>query len=127
MDLVNERRERLGAETCDVERIFTEREKQELAGQSFRGQLDRVDFARADLRCARFASASLSGCDFSDADLRGAHFLACDIRDARFGGAAFGDNRFDETLLSRVQGAEGLRETIERAGGFFTPDGSSDR
>jgi len=127
MSVVDECLRRVEAGSPGAERIFTELEKQGLAGLSFRGELDRVDFARADLRRARFTTASLSGCDFSGADLRGAHFLACDIRDARFEGAAFGENRFDESLLSRAQGVESVRESIERAGGFFMPDGSSDR
>ena len=127
MNSVDECSDRIEATQRGAERIFTEPEKRELAGLSFRGELDRVDFARADLRRARFASASLSGCDFSGADLRGTHFLACDIRDARFEGAAFGDNRFDESLLSRVEGVDGVRDIIERSGGFFVPEGSSDR
>jgi uncharacterized protein YjbI with pentapeptide repeats len=111
--------------TRNIERVFTDAEKRNLRGQSFRGDLDRVDFAMADLREASFESASLTECDFRGADLRGATFVACDLRQASFDGAEFGNNRFDRTLLAGVVGVGDARQEIERAGGVFTPACSS--
>src|SRR5260370_22275591 len=85
--------------------VFTYQEKQQLAGMEVSGlEMDRVDFAGANLRWARFEGVSLYGCDFSGADLREAKFIRCDLRMANFSGATFGQTSFDNSWMIGVRG-----------------------
>jgi uncharacterized protein YjbI with pentapeptide repeats len=107
-------------------RIFTEAEKRELAGRSFRDlALDGVDFAGADLRGAVFERVSLRGCDFRRADLRGAELLDCDLGGARFDEAVLGDNRFHGSRLVEITGLtdEQLDYVCRRGGGTVARQG----
>jgi uncharacterized protein YjbI with pentapeptide repeats len=89
-------------------RVFSDKEKQELADQVFiESSLDLVDLVSADLRGARFRSVSLRGADLRGADLRGAQFVDCDMREACLRDVRLGDNRFDGSCL---HGATGLSE-----------------
>jgi uncharacterized protein YjbI with pentapeptide repeats len=101
--------------------IFTDREKQQLAGLRVRCfEMNRVDFVQANLRNARFEEVSLYGCDFSGADLRGAQFICCDLRRARFRGAFFACNNFTGSWFISATGVSpGLRRYIRERGGHF--------
>ncbi len=103
-------------------RVFTNIEKRELAGHSFRDiTLDGVDLAEANLTECSFEGVSLRSCDFRRADLRGARFLRCDLRDARLEEVMLGGNRFHGSCLA---GATGLtpeqHDYVCRRGGVFT-------
>ncbi len=101
--------------------IFTYREKQQLAGLCVRCfQMNRIDFAHANLRGARFEEVSLYACDFSGADLRGAQFVRCDLRAARFKDAFFACNTFAGSWLIGATGlSPRLRRYIRQRGGHF--------
>ena len=107
-------------------RVFTEAEKRELAGSSFREiALDGVDFAGANLQGTVFERVSLRGCDFRRADLRGAQIVGCDLRGSRFEEVFLGGNRFHGSSLAEVTGlTEAQLDYVCRRGGTLAdPDG----
>jgi len=100
--------------------VFTYEEKRQLAGIEVSGlEMNRVDFAGANLRWARFEDVSLYGCDFSRADLREAKFIRCDLRTANFLGATFGRTSFDDSLVIGARGlSTRMSEYVRSKGGF---------
>jgi hypothetical protein len=112
-----------------LERLFTNAEKKELAGQVFRNvALDGADFSSANLRGARFEGASLVRCSFAGADLRGVVFSMCDLREVDLAGVNFGENRFDGTVVGGVEDlSPEVRAAILESGGTCVPTVSSQR
>ena len=107
-------------------RVFTDAEKHELAGSSFRElALDGVDFAGANLQGTVFDRVSLRGCDFRRADLRGADIVSCDLRGSRFDEAILGGNRFHGSSLAEVTGLteEQVDYASRRGGTLVAPEG----
>jgi len=110
-------------------RVFTEAEKRELHGSTFRELvLDGADFSDAVLQGATFDRVSLRGCDFRRADLRGAAILGCDLSGSRFDEALLGGNRFHGSSFAEVAGLSEEQEGyVCRRGGTFVIHGGGPR